>query len=341
MQVFNSYDDKGRHDTVLLHLQHACEMLLKAVLRQAQVQVFDAKTSKSFGFDKCANLCVAHHGLTESEAGIMRAIDNLRDQAQHWFVVIEEDLLYIQTRALITAVDDYLKRKLDDDLISHIPARVLPVSTLPAGDFDVLVDREYKMIRELLKPGVRMRDEARGRIRTLLSMEALVTEGVSVTKRDVDRIEKAVKQGKEIGVVFPRLATVDMAKSGEGATLKVQFSKKEGAPVRYAGGDDTGEVAAIREVDLMRKFYLSATQLARRVRLSPNKSFAVRAHLKIDEDNDCSHEFVFSDAHRPRRFSDKATRKIKDAVEGGLNVDAVWASYVAKMPKRGSKRRAA
>ncbi|QZN99605.1 hypothetical protein [Chenggangzhangella methanolivorans] len=45
------------------------------------------------------------------------------------------------------------------------------------NDFDFLIDREYRLIGKLLKPGNRRRDEARGRIRALLSMEGLVKEG--------------------------------------------------------------------------------------------------------------------------------------------------------------------
>jgi hypothetical protein len=41
MATFNSYEDEGRITSVLLHLQHACEMLLKAVLVQNRAAVFD------------------------------------------------------------------------------------------------------------------------------------------------------------------------------------------------------------------------------------------------------------------------------------------------------------
>ncbi|QZN99606.1 hypothetical protein [Chenggangzhangella methanolivorans] len=157
----------------------------------------------------------------------------------------------------------------------------------------------------------------------------------------MDRVEKAVREGKNIGVVFPRLATVQMNKSGEGPTVKVRFMKKEGAPVRIAAGDDPSEAGAIREVDMLNRYPYTATQLARRVRLTPNRSFAVRAHLALDADDDCSREFVLSDKQKPRRFSDKAVRRVREAIDGGLDLDAVWAAYVAKMPKRGSRRRAA
>ncbi|WP_208246194.1 HEPN domain-containing protein [Rhizobium sp. T1473] len=86
MTAFNSYDEAGRVTVVLMHSQHACEMLLKAVLIQGKAGVFDKGTGRAIGFERCLGLCVAHHQLTPEEAGIMRAIDAQRDAAQHWFV---------------------------------------------------------------------------------------------------------------------------------------------------------------------------------------------------------------------------------------------------------------
>lgn len=116
MTTFNSYEEEGRITSVLLHLQHACEMLLKAVLVQKKTSVFDKATGKSIGFEKCLRLCQANHGLNPEEAGIMRAVDAMRDASQHWFVFVSEDLLYMHTRAVISAFDDYLKRALEADL---------------------------------------------------------------------------------------------------------------------------------------------------------------------------------------------------------------------------------
>ncbi|KPX06787.1 hypothetical protein ALP16_01556 [Pseudomonas savastanoi] len=56
MQAFNSFDDDGRITTVLLHLQHACEMLLKAVLIQNKANVFDKVTGRSISFDRSLGL---------------------------------------------------------------------------------------------------------------------------------------------------------------------------------------------------------------------------------------------------------------------------------------------
>ena len=59
----------------------------------------------------------------------------------------------------------------------------------------MLVNREYEQIRELLAPGRRARDEARGQNYGILAMEAHVSEEVAVSKRDLDRIEGCHKRG--------------------------------------------------------------------------------------------------------------------------------------------------
>lgn len=323
MISFNSYDDDGRVTMVLMHLQHACEMLLKAVLVQKKTKVFDKATGRSIGFERCLGLCHANHGLTNEEAGIMRAIDALRDAAQHWFVFVSEDLLYLQTRALITSFDACLKRLLDDALANHIPPRVLPISTMPPGDFEFLVDKEFTLVAELLKPGRRARDEARARIRTLLAMEAIVTDEVEISERDIDRIEKAMRGGTELKAVFPRLATVGTTTDGEGVSLTVHFTKKQGAPVQYVGGDDPAAAAAVREIDLRKKFHLQATPLAEKVGLSPPRAKVLRVHLGIDEDPSCSHLFEFG-SQKIRCFSDNAVAKMTAAL-GEVDMKQLWA----------------
>ena len=102
-------------------------------------------------------------------------------------------MLYMQFRALITAFDAFLKRKLDIALQEHIPPRVLPISTKPPGDFEFPLDKEFNHVNELLRPGRRARDEARARIRSMLAMEAIVTEEVTISERDIDWIEKAAR----------------------------------------------------------------------------------------------------------------------------------------------------
>ena len=41
-----------------------------------------------------------------------------------------------------------------------------------------------------------------------------------------------------------------------GPTLKVRFTHGKGAPVKFIPADDPREAAAVREVDLQRKYYI-------------------------------------------------------------------------------------
>jgi hypothetical protein len=313
--AFNSCDDDGRVTCVLLHMQHAAEILMKAILVQYRIKVFDREKQFSVGFEKCVNLATQYAKLTPQEAGLLRAIDAFRDAEQHWMIVVPEDILFLHARGFVTTFDDLLKRMLEDALAPHLPARVLPMCTQPPVAFDILVDREYGVIRDLLKPGKRQRDMARGRIRTLLAMESHVAEDAQISEADINRVERAIRMGMARAEVFPRLGGLDTQLSGEGPTITVRWTKKvgEGAPVRFIAADDPTEAAAVREIDLQKRFHMSATKLASRAGLSVHRSHALRQKLGIDADPQCRHVFTFGRSKHPM-FSDTALKRMRDAL---------------------------
>jgi hypothetical protein len=53
--------------------------------------------------------------------------------------------------------------------------------------------------------------------------------------------------------------------------------------------------AAVREVDLQKKFHMQASELAKAVGMTPPKCGALRTHLDlgIDGDDSCRHVFEF------------------------------------------------
>jgi hypothetical protein len=132
-----------------------------------------------------------------------------------------------------------------------------------------------------------------------------------------------MRAGADFSEVFPRLATIGTDVQGEGLNLTVHFTKKQGAPVHYIGGDDPNAAAAVREVDLRRKFHLQAKALAAKVGLTPPRSKVLRRHLGIDDDVGCSHVFEFG-SQKIRCFSDNALTKMKQALEH-VNMDQLWA----------------
>lgn len=158
----------------------------------------------------------------------------------------------------------------------------------------------------------------------MLAMEAIVTDEVGISERDIDRIEKAMRGGTELKAVFPRLATVGTTTSGEGINLTVHFTKKQGAPVQYVGGDDPAAAAAVREIDLQKKFYLQANALAEKVGLTRPKAKVLRLHLGIDEDPSCIHVFEFKSQKIPC-FSDNAVAKMKAGL-AAVDMNELWAN---------------
>lgn len=327
--AFNGLDDDARVTRVLLHLQHSFEMLLKAaLLATGDKAVFDRKKRMAIGMEACVKRCQQQPGikLTGSEAGTIRVLDNLRDGEQHWHQVVEEGMLFLHARAAVTLFDDLLHRVWGLRLAEHIPVRVLPISAEPPRGLDLLVDQEYQRIAELLRPGRKATAEAKGRIRTLLATEALSDpDAVEISETDVNRVVWGVRDGKTRAQVFPKLTGVTSDSVGEGLTVQVHFVKRDGLPVTFSkdGGD---EVAAIREVDLEKKFHMGPYDLADKAGIDRTRAVGLRRHLGLDGDDDhYSHTFKFgSQSHR--RYSDNALAAMREA-KTSLDVERVWQAH--------------
>lgn len=327
--AFNGLDDDARITRVLLHLQHAFEMLLKsALLTSGDKTVFDKKKRMAIGMEASIKRCIQNSSikLTNEEAGTIRVLDNLRDGEQHWHQIVEEGMLYLHARAAVTLFDDLLHRVWKITLADHVPVRVLPLSAEPPQELDLLVDQEYERIAQLLKPGRRATAEAKGRIRALLAMEALSDpDAVEISESDVNRVVRGVREDKERAQVFPKLSRVSSMSSGEGLSVEVRFVKTGGLPVTYTNDPDE-DAAAIREVDLERKFYMGPRDLPGKIGLKVNESLALRRHLGLDNNDDhYSHIFQFgSQSHI--RYSDNALNLMKKSKQE-VDLKKIWEAH--------------
>ena len=128
--------------------------------------------------------------------------------------------------------------------------------------------------------------------------------------------------------MFPRLAGLTTLVEGTGVSVTVRFSKKEGLPVRYISADDPTEAAAVREVDLQRKYRMSRSELAKRLALSTHKAAALRWHLGIDTNPDCQHTFKHGASRFPS-YSDNATGRMKAFIDGDRDLGKIQADYRA------------
>jgi prophage antirepressor-like protein len=94
------------------------------------------------------------------------------------------------------------------------------------------------------------------------------------------------------------------------------------------------EEGAVRQVDLQRKYYMSAHDLANRLGLTPPRALALRRELKIDEDENCLHEFVFG-TQRHKRYSDNALREMQRVLET-IDMDDVWRRHRPRRRRTGT-----
>jgi hypothetical protein len=327
--AFNGLDDEGRHTTVLIHLQHAFEMLLKAALHERKALIVDQATGQSIGFKKCLNLAAAAIPLRAEDAGTLRAIDQLRDDEYHYLGLVSEGIMYLHLRAAISIFDRVLHDVFGETLAEQLPARVLPISTQPPEDLQVLIDREYSQVKSLLAPGHRKGAEARARIRSLLALEGHVDEDAEVRQGDVARIERAIRGGGDRSAVFPRLEGLTSQTLGVEVSIKVHTTRREGAPVRFVADGEPGDAGAVRDVDLQARYPFSKADLATHTGLSAPKTAALRHHLGIDGDPALRHQFVFGHSAHDC-YSHAALKAMKDALAGGLDMDDVGSQYRAR-----------
>lgn len=320
----------GRVTIVLMSTQHAFEMLLKAALVQQRVEVFDHQDQTSIGFEKCVNLSSEKLRVSPEEAGTLRAICALRDAEQHWYCVVSEGILYTHMRAAVTLFDELLQRAFNERLANHLPERVLPISTQPPRDLQTLIDEEYSQIRQLLQPGKRHGAEARGRIRTLVGLQAHAVEDLRVSERDVDRAERGIRGGTARQELLPNLATVGTEVSGQGINVTVHFTKTAGAPVRWAAEGEAA--AAVKTEDLWKKYHWSRSKLADKLGLSWPHAAALRWKLGIDADDDYHKQWTRGKTVIDG-YSDNAYRRMKRALETpDFSSDAIYQEYL-KRPK--------
>jgi hypothetical protein len=113
--------------------------------------------------------------------------------------------------------------------------------------------------------------------------------------------------------------------TGEGVTVKVHFTKRDGAPVHFIPADDPRETAAVREIDLQNKYYLSRRDLSERLGLTQPRTTALRRYLGIDEDDSCHHVFQF-DSQTHHRYSDNALREMQTVLDAE-DMDEIWAQH--------------
>ena len=328
IELFNRPHERGRISGTLIQLDHGFEMLMKAAIVQRGGRIRDKGAKETIGFDACVRRSLTDGKikyLTEAQALVLQTINGLRDAAQHHLLGISEGQLYINVQSGVTLFRDLLKGVFSQELVTHLPPRVLPVSTLPPTSLATLFDSEVAEIKKLLRPGRRRRIEALAKLRPLAILDGAIRgEKGQPSDRTLARLGKNVLAGKAWDDVFEGVAVVEIRTEGIGPSLALRFSKKEGIPIQVvAEGTPGASVVGLKRVNELDYYNLGAKQLAGKLDLTMPKAIAVVEYLNLREDQECYKEFrIGKTLHK--RYSQQAIKKIEGALEE-QSADEIWA----------------
>ena len=336
IELFNRPHERGRVCGTLIQLDHGFEMLLKAAILHRGGRIREKRAKETIGFDACVRRSLSDGNikyLSENQALLLQTINGLRDAAQHHLLDISEGQLYFHVQSGITLFRDLLKNVFSQDLNTHLPSRVLPVSTTPPTDLKTLFDTEVEEIKKLLRPGKRRRIEASARLRPLAILnDTIHGEKGQPSDSDLRRIGDAVIAGNSWEDVFKGVAAIKVTTSGTGHDLSLQISKKEGIPIQLvAEGTPGASVVAVRRVDELGFYNLGAKQLAEKLGITMPKLVAVVDHLSLRDDPDCYKEFKIGKTSH-KRYSQKAIERIENVLKVE-SLEEIWAKRTSAKKK--------
>ena len=327
---FNRQWNVGRADTVLILLDHAFEMLLKAAILERRGRIRDAGEDHTYTFEKCVRIGLsdgAARFLNDDQALTLQTINGLRDAAQHHLVEVSEGVLYIQVQAGVTLFSDLLDAVFSERLRDHLSERALPVATVAPLDPVSLFHTELDEVRKLLQPRTRKGAEAKARLRGLAILDGAISGEIAQPgERRLRRLTQAVRANGQFDEVFPGISAVNFATAGSGVDLSLRMTKREGVPIHLVPeGQRGGSVVAVRRVNELDFYSLGHNDLASKVGLTAPKLTAVVRFTQLQDDPNCFKQITIGKTTHAR-YSPNAISRVKQTVDEH-DMDVIWEKY--------------
>lgn len=327
IEHFNRPWDRGRHEAVLILLDRAFELLLKAVILHKGGKIRERYERETIGFEKSVRKCITDAKvkcLSEEEGLTIQILNSFRDAAQHDIVELTEQELYLYCQAGVTLYRDLIKRVFGIALTDYLPERVLPISSEPPKDLHTMIEADFGHIKALVAPHSRKQLEAKAKLKALAIVEASL-EGVRSQPSDleVQALVKKVREGKDWPEIFPNVAGLQISSTGTGINVDIRITKKEGDPVQLVPeGTPGATVLAVKRVNELDYYSLSPSAFAKQLKLTEPKANALVKYLHLQD----SEEYfkVIKIGKSPfKRFSGKALAEAKKALQT-VDMDQVW-----------------
>jgi hypothetical protein len=339
IEHFNRPWDRGREEAVLILLDRSFELLLKSAIVHRGGKIRERRAKETIGHDKCVRKCLTDDQvkcLNEDQALTIQIINSLRDAAQHYLLEISEQQLYLYAQAGVTLFDSILRVVFASTLTDHLPERVLPISTSPPQDLHVLMEAEFKELKQLIAPRSRKRLQARAKLRSLAIIESsLQGERSQPSKGELDRLLKQVAANKSWQDVFPGVATLNLDTSGSGLSVSLRITKSKGEPVTLVPeGTPGATLIAVRRVNELGFYSLGLMQLAQHLELSPPRTLAVVKELGLQSNDEYFKEIQIGKT-RYKRYSHAALEILRQRLPD-LDIEEIWRK---NKPPSGRRRR--
>jgi hypothetical protein len=328
IELFNRPSEVARVHGVLILLQHAFEMLLKAAILQRTGRIHDREEKYTFGFDRCLTISTEEIKILSSdERATLSILDAQRDQAAHYYAEVSEDLLYVHAQSAVSLFDKMLRECFAVSLASRISDRILPISVRPPKDLIALLDAELSEVDTLLQRGKRQGARAIAKLRSVLAFVAgSRDDGTRVSEHDLSTAVSKRRHGHEWGVILPEVAQLRLSTDGTGIPLTMRISKDATIAVRVAKpGEEVVGTLVKQEVNLWDVFTMSRDDLAEKLALSGPRTSALIYELDLRSDATCYRE-IAKKSQVFKGYSKKALDKLREGKDR-LNLDEVWRNH--------------
>lgn len=329
VERFNCPWDRGRQEVMLLLLDRAFELLLKAAIVHRGGRIREPGEKETFGHEKCVRVCLSEgqvRCVTNEQALTIQIINSLRDAAQHYMLHVSEQQLYIYAQAGLTLYADLLKSVFAHNLRDHVPERVLPVCTSPPKNLHSLINAEFEDIKTMVQPKARKMLQARAKIRALAVVEASL-QGIRSQpgENDLNALLAGVRKGKEWRTLFPGVATLELSTdSSDGIPVSIRITKREGQAVHLVPEGTPGAmIVSVKRVNELDYYSLGLKDLAEKTKLGQSRLLALIRHLDLQASTEYF-KVIQLGKSTFKRYSQKALDAIHQALKT-VDMDKVWA----------------
>jgi hypothetical protein len=333
IELFNRPSDTGRHHGVLILMQHAFEMLLKACILQQTGRIHNKGEKYTYGFDKCLTVMSQELKMLKAdEHATLSILDAQRDQAAHYYIEISEDILYVHAQSGVTLFDELLERAFSRRLADLLPSRVLPVSTRPPRDLAVLLNSELDEVDRLLAAGRRQGAQAAAKLRTILAFTAGARqdEGERVTEAQISAAIAKRRKSEDWVIILPEIAQLTLSTDGTGIPVSMRITKNARLAFKIAKpGEEIEGTLLKQDIDPWTVFTMNRDDLAKKLGISGPRTHALIYELDIQSDCNCYRELrrksqVF------KGYSMKALNQLREAIKT-VDIEEIWLKHRSKL----------